>query len=41
MSVAATGTLLNFVVIIAIAIDPLNILRKGPWVTILNRQLLT
>ena len=36
MSVAATGTLLNFVVIIAIAIDPLKILRKGPWVTILN-----
>jgi hypothetical protein len=36
MSVAATGALLNFVVIIAMAIDPLKILRKGPWVTILN-----
>jgi hypothetical protein len=36
MSVVATGALLNFVVIIAIAIDPLKILRKGPWVTILN-----
>ena len=36
MSVVATGTLLNFVVIIAMAIDPLKILRKGPWVTILN-----
>jgi hypothetical protein len=36
MSVVATGALLNFVVIIAMAIDPLKILRKGPWVTILN-----
>ena len=36
MSVAATGTLLNFAVIIAMAIDPLKILRKGSWVTILN-----
>jgi hypothetical protein len=36
MSVAAVGMLLNLVVIIAMAIDPLKILRKGPWVTILN-----
>ncbi|CAB4009416.1 somatostatin receptor type 5 [Paramuricea clavata] len=36
MSVAATGAVLNFVVIIAMAIDPLKILRKGPWLTILN-----
>jgi hypothetical protein len=36
MSVVATGALLNFAVIIAMAIDPLKILRKGPWVTILN-----
>ena len=36
ITVAATGALLNFVVIIAMAIDPLKILRKGPWVTILN-----
>jgi hypothetical protein len=36
MPVAAVGILLNLVVIIAIVIDPLKILRKGPWVTILN-----
>jgi hypothetical protein len=36
MSVVATAALLNFVVIIAVAIDPLKILRHGPWVTILN-----
>ncbi|CAB4031209.1 adenosine receptor A1-like [Paramuricea clavata] len=36
MSVAAVGILLNLVVIIAIVIDPLKILRKGPWITILN-----
>jgi hypothetical protein len=36
MSVAAVGILLNLAVIIAMAIDPLKILRKGPWVTILN-----
>ncbi len=36
MSVAAVGALLNSVVIVALAIDPLKILRKGPWVNILN-----
>jgi hypothetical protein len=36
ITVVATGALLNFVVIIAMAIDPLKILHKGPWVTILN-----
>ena len=33
---AAVGALLNSVVIVAMAIDPLKILRKGPWVNILN-----
>ncbi len=36
MTVAAVGALLNSVVIVALAIDPLKILRKGPWVNILN-----
>ena len=36
MSVATLGALLNSVVIVAMAIDPLKILRKGPWITILN-----
>ncbi len=36
MSVATLGALLNSVVIVAVAIDPLKVLRKGPWVTILN-----
>ena len=36
MSVATLGALLNLVVIVAIIIDPLKILRKGPWVNILN-----
>ena len=36
ISVAAVGALLNSVVIVAMAIDPLKILRKGPWVNILN-----
>ena len=36
MSVATLGALLNSVVIVAMAIDPLKILRKGPWVNILN-----
>ena len=36
MSVTAVGVLLNSVVIVALAIDPLKILRKGPWVNILN-----
>ena len=36
MSVAAFAMLLNLTVIIAIVIDPLKILRRGPWVTILN-----
>ena len=36
MSVSAMSGLLNFLVIVAIVIDPLKILRKGPWVTILN-----
>ena len=36
MSVASVGALLNSVVIVAMAIDPLKILCKGPWVNILN-----
>ena len=36
MSVAGVGMLLNSLVIIAIIVDPLKILRQGPWVTILN-----
>ena len=36
VSVVAVGALLNSVVIVALAIDPLKILRKGPWVNILN-----
>ena len=36
VSVAAVGALLNSVVIVALALDPLKILRKGPWVNILN-----
>ncbi len=36
ISVATVGALLNSVVIVAMAIDPLKILRKGPWVNILN-----
>ena len=33
---AAVGALLNSVVIVALAIDPLKILRIGPWANILN-----
>ena len=36
MSVTSVGALLNSVVLVAMAIDPLKILRKGPWVNILN-----
>ena len=36
MTVAVLGALLNFVAIIVMVIDPLKILRKGPWITILN-----
>ena len=36
MSVSAMSGLLNFLVIVAIVIDPLKKLRKGPWITILN-----
>ena len=36
MSVSALSGLLNLLVIVAIVIDPLKKLRKGPWVTILN-----
>ena len=36
MSLASVGALLNIFVIVAIATDPLKILHKGPWVTILN-----
>jgi hypothetical protein len=36
MSITALSGLLNFLVIVAIVIDPLKILRKGPWVTIIN-----
>ena len=35
-SVSALSGLLNLFVIVAIVIDPLNILRKGPWVIIFN-----
>ena len=36
MSVSAVGVLLNIAVILAIVIDPLKALRKGPWITILS-----
>ena len=36
MSLAAVAALLNLLVIIAIVFDPLKIVRRGPWVTILN-----
>ena len=36
MFVASVGFLLNFAVILVMIIDPCKILRKGPWVTILN-----
>jgi hypothetical protein len=36
MSVATLGVFFNSLVIVAMAIDPLKVLRKGPWVTILN-----
>ncbi|XP_046859975.1 2-oxoglutarate receptor 1-like [Xenia sp. Carnegie-2017] len=36
ISVAVIGALLNIAVILAIVFDPLRILRKGPWITILN-----
>lgn len=36
MSVAVIGAPLNLAVILAIVFDPLRILRKGPWITILN-----
>ena len=34
MVVAVIGTVLNIAVILAIVIDPLKVLRKGPWITI-------
>ena len=36
MFVTSVGFLLNFAVIFLMIIDPCKILRKGPWVTILN-----
>ena len=36
MTVSTMSGLFNFLVIIAIVVDPLKVLRKGPWVTILN-----
>ena len=36
MSVSAVGVLLNIAVILAIVVDPLKALRKGPWITILS-----
>ena len=36
MAVAVLGTVLNVAVIFAIVIDPLKVLRKGPWITILS-----
>ena len=36
MTVSMIGALFNTAVIVAIIIDPLKILRKGPWITIFN-----
>ena len=36
VTVTAIGTLCNTLLILAIIVDPLGILRKGAWVTILN-----
>ena len=36
ISVSAVGVVLNIVVILAIVIDPLKVLRKGPWITIFS-----
>ena len=36
LSLASVGALFNIFVIVAIVFDPLEILHKGPWVTILN-----
>ena len=36
MTVGAIGALLNILLIIAIIVDPLKVLRKGAWITILN-----
>ncbi|XP_046860152.1 2-oxoglutarate receptor 1-like [Xenia sp. Carnegie-2017] len=36
VSIAVLGALLNSAVILAMIFDPLKILRKGPWITILN-----
>ena len=36
MFVTAMGAILNTVVILAVIIDPLKSLRKGPWITLLN-----
>ena len=36
MAVAVLGTVLNLAVIVSIVIDPLKVLRKGPWITILS-----
>ena len=36
MSMAALGVVLNIAVILAITLDPLKVLRKGPWATILS-----
>ena len=36
VTVSVTGALFNTAVIVAIIIDPLKILRKGPWITIFN-----
>ncbi|CAB4024554.1 5-hydroxytryptamine receptor 2A-like, partial [Paramuricea clavata] len=36
MTVDAVGVLCNTLLIIAILVDPLNVLRKGAWFTILN-----
>ena len=35
-AVAGVGALLNFLVFIVILVDPLKILRKGSWITIIN-----
>ena len=36
MFVAAVGVVFNIAVILAIVIDPLKVLRKGPWITIIS-----
>ncbi|XP_028402768.1 lysophosphatidic acid receptor 4-like [Dendronephthya gigantea] len=39
MTINATGAFMNTLLIIAIVLDPLKLLRKGAWITILNLAL--